>query len=53
MSDVITQPTIGMKEAPYWRDGMTYAEFEEERTYFYEHLDEYRNGTYTPLWGQK
>lgn len=52
MDETIKEPTVGMLEAPYWRDGMTYAEFEKEREYFYGHLVEYRAGTYKPLWEQ-
>lgn len=43
-------PTL--KEAPYWRNGMTVDEYEKERAYFNEHLDEWQKGKYVPLWKQ-
>lgn len=44
-------PTL--KEVPFWRDGMTPEEYEEERTYLGKHWEEYTHGSYTPLWRQK
>lgn len=41
-----------LKEAPYWRDGMTPEEYEIERDYFNAHLKEYYCGKYKPLWEQ-
>ena len=45
--------TPTLKEAPYWREGMQPEEYERERTYFYEHYEEYIKGEYKPLWKQK
>ena len=45
--------TPGVKEVPYWKDGMTPEEYEVERTYYYDHLNEVKKGTYAPLWKQK
>ena len=46
--------TETLKEAPYWRDGMTPEEYDKEREYFLNHLDDYfKKGNYTPLWKQK
>lgn len=42
-----------MKEFPFIRDGMTIAEYEEERDYWGMHLEEVKNGTYIPLWKQR
>ena len=45
--------TPTLKEAPFWRDGMTPEEYEVERKYYYEHF--YclvKKGIYTPLWKQ-
>lgn len=42
-----------LKEAPYWRNGMTPEEYEEERDYFNNHLKEFYDGTYVPMWKQK
>lgn len=45
--------TPTLKEAPYWRDGMSPEEYDVERTYLYQHIEELKNGTYLPLWKQK
>lgn len=50
MSNEWASPTL--KEAPYWRDGMTVEEYETEREYFNKHIDEWQNGEYLPLWKQ-
>ena len=42
-----------IKETPFWRDGMSVEEYEEERNYLMEHWQELRQGTYTPLWKQR
>ena len=42
-----------LKEAPYWRDGMSPEEYEVERVYFYQNWDQYVNGAYVPLWKQR
>lgn len=42
-----------LKEVPFWRDGMTPEEYEEERTYYCEHWLEYTRGEYRPLWMQR
>ena len=41
-----------LKEEPFWRDGMTVEEYEKEREYLKNHLEDLRNGTYEPLWKQ-
>ena len=41
-----------LKEAPYWRDGMTPEEYDEERVYFGENYELFRQGKYLPLWKQ-
>lgn len=45
--------TPGVKEVPYWRDGMSVEEYEIEREYYYRNLDSVRKCEYTPLWKQK
>lgn len=43
-----------LKEAPYWREGMSPEEYDEERIYYYKHfatLEERIN--YKPMWKQK
>ena len=35
-----------IKEAPYWRKGMTPEEYDEERTYFFANINKYFSGTY-------
>ena len=42
-----------LKEAPFWRDGMSVEEYEEERDYLNNHCQELLKGTYKPLWQQK
>lgn len=41
-----------LKEAPFWRNGMSTEEYEEEREYFNSHLKEFYEGNYVPLWKQ-
>ena len=53
MMDENNWATPTLKEAPYWRDGMSPEEYNVERTYFYQHLEKLKNGTYLPLWKQK
>lgn len=43
----------GVKEVPYWRDGMSPEEYEMEREYYYTHLEYVKKGDYKPLWKQK
>lgn len=45
--------TYGMMEAPYWKDGMSIEEYEAERKYYYDHIEDVKNGTYKPLWLKK
>ena len=42
-----------LKEAPYWREGMSPEEYEIERDYFNAHLEDFYKGIYVPLWKQK
>lgn len=44
--------TATLKEAPFWREGMTPEEYDEERKYFDEHYEDYTKGNYEPLWKQ-
>lgn len=44
--------TYSLMEAPFWRNGMTPEEYEEEREYYYMHLEDVKKGTYKPLWQQ-
>ena len=46
--------TPTLKEAPWWRQGMTIEEYDIERDYYGEHFgDLVVNGKYVPLWKQK
>ena len=45
--------TSTLKEAPYWREGMTPEEYELELEYYYKHMDAVQNGTYEPMWKRK
>ena len=42
-----------LKEAPFWREGMTPEEYDEENMYLDEHWSDLVNGTYEPLWKQR
>lgn len=42
-----------MSEFPFLRDDMTWGEYWKEREYFAAHYQDYRIGTYVPLWKQK
>ena len=44
--------TYSIMEAPFWKNGMTPEEYENEREYFYKHLEDVKKGTYKPLWQQ-
>lgn len=40
-------------EYPFVYEGMTVEEYETEKEYWGSHLDDVKNGTYSPLWKQK
>lgn len=44
-------PTL--KEAPYWREGMTPEEYDIEREYYGKNFKLVREGKYKPLWKQR
>lgn len=44
--------TETLKEAPYWRNGMSPEEYEIERDYFNLHIEDWLKGEYEPLWKQ-
>ncbi len=43
-------PSPGMKEYPFWKEGMSVEEFEKEREYYQKNFDKVLDGTYQPLW---
>lgn len=45
--------TETLKEVPFWRDGMTPEEYDEEREYLGKNYILLQKGTYVPLWKQK
>ena len=45
--------TPSLKEAPYWRDGMTPEEYEVEREYLMKNYHLMLSGEYLPLWKQR
>ena len=45
--------TETLKEAPFWRDGMTPEEYDEEKEYLGKNYILLQKGTYVPLWKQK
>ena len=44
--------TPGMREAPFYYEGITPEQYELERTYLAEHFKDLQNGTYVPLYKQ-
>ena len=45
--------TPSLKEAPFWREGMTPEEYERERDYLGRNYHLLMEGVYQPLWKQK
>lgn len=45
--------TETLMEAPYWRNGMSPEEYEQEREYFNKNFNNYLQGKYIPLWKQE
>lgn len=45
--------TETLMEAPYWRNGMSPEEYDEEREYFSKNFEKYVSGEYIPLWKQR
>ena len=45
--------TENLMEAPFWRNGMTPEEYDEEREYLGKNFHLLREGKYTPLWKQR
>lgn len=45
-------PPILKNGYPFIYEGMTPAEYDEEKRYWIEHYQEYIDGTYVPLWKQ-
>lgn len=41
-----------MLDYPFVYKGMTIEKYEEEKAYWGKHLDDFRNGSYKPLWVQ-
>ena len=40
-------------ESPYFYDGITMGELDEEIRYYADHYEDYKKGTYIPLWKQR
>ena len=45
--------TETLMEAPYWRNGMTPEEYDEEREYLGKNFTLLKEGKYIPLWKQR
>lgn len=45
--------SAGLKEMPFWRNGMTPEEYDAEREYYLKNIKLFREGKYIPLWKQK
>lgn len=45
--------TSGMKEAPFYFEGITLEQYEKENEYLGYHMEDLQNGTYVPLYKQK
>lgn len=41
-----------VKEVPFWRNGMSFEEYEKEHDYWWQHIKEWAEGAYEPLWKQ-
>ena len=50
-NDVITN--FALLEYPFIHEGITHEEYEKERDYFIHHYEDYKKGTYVPLWKQE
>ena len=44
--------TPGMREAPFYFEGISYEQYEKERTYLAEHFTDLQKGVYVPLYKQ-
>jgi len=40
-------------ESPYFYDGITMGELDEEIIYYADHYEDYKKGAYIPLWKQR
>lgn len=45
--------TPGMREAPFWREGMTIDEYFEENDYLYMNFEKLQHGEYKTLYEQR
>ena len=45
--DIITN--FALLEYPFMLEGITHAEYDEERDYFIHHYEDYKKGNYKPL----
>lgn len=45
--------TYTLKEAPFWREGMSPEEYDIEREYYAKNTKLVLSGKYIPLWQQK
>lgn len=45
--------TPTMKETPFYFEGISPEEYEEENKYWKTHFEQYLNRTYKPLWQQR
>lgn len=50
MEDKSGFPTLSMREAPFWRDGMTPEEYEKEQAHLWEMASKKQMDRYEPLW---
>lgn len=53
MEDRVWIPTDGDREWPFYRDGMTEREFNEEYLDLSENITDWQSGQYIPLWKQR
>ena len=53
MADNDRRRDLSITEWPFVREGMTDDEYWTERDYFIHHYEDYKNGSYIPLWEQK
>lgn len=53
MSDNNVYGSISFEDQPFYRAGMTDKEYEREKAYLNDNIEDFFQGKYKPLWKQK
>ena len=53
MGEQVDWATPSIKEAPFWKEGMTPAEYDKELEYYERNFDLVLSCRYKPLWQNK